>query len=297
MSNESGISIGMPVYNGGKFLQKKMDSILSQTYTNFELIISDNGSTDRTSNICLEYEKKDKRIKYFRHEKNRGITWNFNFVLEKSEKDFIIFSAVDDIISNDFLEKNLNILQSNPKVAVSISKIGTYDSIDGLDKSFKDLTKTLRQKIRPRNTVSLDGTFENKVRKYLKKSTCQVIYGLFRKNSIKQTKFESFIGNDWAVFLEVLKTGDLHIIDEIMMYEYESGTTGKGIMDSIKHYNPTMLEKIFPWYPFTKWCSCNLESRIFLRNLDFFIQVNIEGGISLIIDSVNKIANKIKGSD
>jgi glycosyltransferase involved in cell wall biosynthesis len=292
MSNNGRISIGMPIYNGEKFLERKLKSIISQTYSNFELIISDNGSSDETSNICLNYQKKDKRIKYFRHEKNQGITWNFNFVLEKSKEEFFIFSSVDDVISNNFLEKNLKVLQTNPKVSVSISKIETYNSTDMLDKSSKNLTKTLKQKIRPTNTISINGTYENKVREYLKKSTCQVIYGLFRKSSIKEIKFESFIGNDWAVFLDVLKTGDLYVIDEVMMHEYESGATGNGIINSQKYYNPKLLEKIFPWLPFTKWCWNNLESMIFIKNLDYFIQLNIEGEISLIIDTVKKIADK-----
>lgn len=297
MSDNTGISIGMPIYNGEKFLEKKLKSIISQTYSNFELIISDNGSNDKTSSICLEYQKKDDRIKYFRHEKNQGITWNFNFVLEKSKKEFFIFAAVDDIISEKFLEKNLNILQNNPKIVVSISKIESYDSINQLDKSSKDLTKKLKQKIRPTDTISINGTYEKKVREYLKKSTCQVIYGLFRKSSIKKIKFESFIGNDWAVFLDVLKTGDLYVIDETMMYEYESGTTGKGIINSQKHYNPRPMEKIFPWLPFTKWCWINLENTIFIKNLDYFIQLNIEGEISLIIDSVKKITSKLQGDN
>jgi glycosyltransferase involved in cell wall biosynthesis len=297
MSHNNGISIGMPIYNGEKFLEKKLKSIISQTYSNFELIISDNGSTDKTSSICLKYQKEDDRIKYFRHEKNRGITWNFNFVLKKSKKEFFIFSSVDDVISNNFLEKNFNVLQSNPKIAVSISKIETYNSINQLDKSSKNLTKKLKQKIRPTNTISINGTYENKVREYLKKSTCQVIYGLFRKNSIKEIKFESFIGNDWAVFLDILKTGDLYVIDEIMMYEYESGATGNGIINSQKHYNPKSIEKIFPWIPFTKWCWNNLDSIIFIKNLDYFIQLNIEGEISLIIDIIKKITNKFQGGN
>ena len=77
----SKVSIGLPVYNGERFLKVKLDSILQQTHTNFELIISDNASTDKTENICIEYKNKDNRIKYFRQEKNFGVTLNFEFVL------------------------------------------------------------------------------------------------------------------------------------------------------------------------------------------------------------------------
>jgi len=66
------VTIGLPVYNGEKFIRKNLDSLLSQSYPYFELIISDNASTDSTSSICKEYEKKDKRIRYIRQKKNMG---------------------------------------------------------------------------------------------------------------------------------------------------------------------------------------------------------------------------------
>ena len=82
--NDSGpkISIGIPVYNGEKFIRKCIESILQQTHRNFELIISDNASTDSTRKICEEYLNKDNRIIFVRQEKNMGGGWNFNFLLK-----------------------------------------------------------------------------------------------------------------------------------------------------------------------------------------------------------------------
>jgi glycosyltransferase involved in cell wall biosynthesis len=74
---KANVSIGLPVYNGGKFIRKRLESILSQTYTNFELTISDNASTDSTSEICKEFEKKDDRIKYIRQKKKYASTLEF----------------------------------------------------------------------------------------------------------------------------------------------------------------------------------------------------------------------------
>jgi glycosyltransferase involved in cell wall biosynthesis len=68
------INIGMPVYNGAEFLHRAVDSLLSQTEGNFELLISDNASTDDTEAICREYLKRDPRVRYVRHERNRGVT-------------------------------------------------------------------------------------------------------------------------------------------------------------------------------------------------------------------------------
>ena len=71
-NNKPRLSIGLPVYNGEKYLSAAIDSILNQTYTDFELIISDNNSTDKTQAICQSYAQKDNRIKYYRLNENVG---------------------------------------------------------------------------------------------------------------------------------------------------------------------------------------------------------------------------------
>ena len=76
------VSIGLPIYNGERrFMSEAIESVLAQTFTDFELIICDNASTDRTPEICQQYARRDKRIKYYRNEKNIGILVNFIFFL------------------------------------------------------------------------------------------------------------------------------------------------------------------------------------------------------------------------
>ena len=85
--NNPRVSIGMPVYNGAKFIEAALDSLLAQTFEGFELIISDNASTDRTEVICRSYAARDNRIRYYRQEKNQGAIWNFNHVFEVWEEE------------------------------------------------------------------------------------------------------------------------------------------------------------------------------------------------------------------
>lgn len=98
------VSIGLPVHNGGESLARALDSILAQTYTNFQLVISDNASTDRTAEICLEYSRRDSRIRYFRQPKNIGATANFRYVLESSTQLRFIWAAADDWWDQNRLE-------------------------------------------------------------------------------------------------------------------------------------------------------------------------------------------------
>ena len=76
------VSVGLPVFNGEMGLAMALNALLKQDYINLEIIISDNGSTDRTPEICEEFLKKDKRIKYYRSSENRGSNWNFNKVFD-----------------------------------------------------------------------------------------------------------------------------------------------------------------------------------------------------------------------
>jgi len=91
------VSIGMPVFNGGKHIRDALDSLLAQTYRNFELIISDNSSTDETEQICREYEEIDFRIRYIRQPENLGATENFQFVLARAKGEYFMWAAHDDI--------------------------------------------------------------------------------------------------------------------------------------------------------------------------------------------------------
>lgn len=104
------VSVGMPIYNGERFLKAAIESILAQTLTDFELIISDNGSTDQTQEICQAYATKDQRIRYYRSAQNFGASWNHNRVFELSTSEYFKWAACDDICKPEYLEQCVEIL-------------------------------------------------------------------------------------------------------------------------------------------------------------------------------------------
>lgn len=108
------ISIGMPVYNGAGAVQRALDSLLAQDYQNFELIISDNASTDSTWDILQEYAARDSRIKLFRNERNRGMAYNFNRVFELAQGVYFMWAAHDDRWETGFIGTCLQHLEANP---------------------------------------------------------------------------------------------------------------------------------------------------------------------------------------
>lgn len=115
------VTIGVPVYNGEKTIRQCLDSIVLQTFSDFELIIADNASDDNTESICREYELADHRIKYIRHHENMGGEYNLKYLLGKATGEYFMWAAVDDIRSLDFLEVHVSFLDNNRSYVSSTS--------------------------------------------------------------------------------------------------------------------------------------------------------------------------------
>lgn len=97
------VSIGMPAYNGEKYIREALDSLLGQTFSDFELIISDNASNDGTEEICRKYAAMDSRIHYFRQVENKGAITNFQFVLDEASCEYFMWAAYDDTWTENYL--------------------------------------------------------------------------------------------------------------------------------------------------------------------------------------------------
>lgn len=113
------LSVGLPVYNGEKYLAESLDALLGQTYTDFELIISDNASTDRTADICREYLARDARISYFRQPVNIGATPNHNWVFEQSRGELFKWASYDDLYGQDLLLRCVEALDADPGIVLA----------------------------------------------------------------------------------------------------------------------------------------------------------------------------------
>jgi glycosyltransferase involved in cell wall biosynthesis len=112
------ITIGLPVYNGERYLAAALESILAQTIQNFELVISDNASTDSTQQICKTYAAGDSRIRYYRQDENLGAAHNFNFVFSQARGKYFKWAAHDDLLAPTYLERCLIILEEDPGVVL-----------------------------------------------------------------------------------------------------------------------------------------------------------------------------------
>ena len=296
-SDKIKITIGIPVYNGEKFLAEKISSIINQDFSDFELIISDNGSTDHTKQICTKFASNDKRIRFFSHTKNMGPHWNFHFILKKARGEHFMWTAVDDKILPGFIEKNILVLETRNDVICSISQVKPYgekteylteEKIDGvLGKIKKKMIKRFTQL----KNYSTSGSYEKKIRMYLKlRGHQQAFYGIFRTNQLRKFfVFEFITGFDLATMLNALKYGDFFVLDEVLNYRYDGGISSSGLFNYIKSFKLNFLESLFLYYPLTKWCWNNLGHMIFVKNLDYIIKLNLEVIFYLLVDITRKL--------
>ncbi len=207
------VSIGLPTFNRGnaELLVRAIESLLAQSYTNFELIISDNCSADDTEKICREYAKKDDRIRYFRQEKNIGMISQFDFLFSKIEGNYFMLTSDDDWWHPDFILKLKEALDRNPKYGIAMSSIRQIHEDGSL---FNEIIYD-----GPNNLSKFSyGQVFNAVI-YKKPPAHFFICGLFRKEVIKNLFWESaprVLGGDKVLMYEASLLTHFYSIPDIL---------------------------------------------------------------------------------
>ncbi len=191
-------SIGMPVFNGGAFVADALRSILSQSFTNFELLISDNHSTDSTELICRGFAERDPRVTYFRQNRNIGVEANFQNVLSRARGDCFMWAAADDVWSPEYLEQAVSALDANPDVGFTFPPF-RLSSIS--------LRLTVRRSATPFSCIeSCDR--RNRVIGFANlhhaSHKCNLVYSLFRTHLIRAALRQQAISNDGLLSMVVL---------------------------------------------------------------------------------------------
>lgn len=121
-SREPVVSIGLPVYNGQRHLEETLESIVAQTFPDFELIISDNASTDATREICEHFAARDPRVRYYRNDVNLGAAKNYNRVFELARGKYFKWNGHDDPLAPEFLERCVAALERDDTVVLAYGR-------------------------------------------------------------------------------------------------------------------------------------------------------------------------------
>jgi glycosyltransferase involved in cell wall biosynthesis len=249
------VSIGLPVYNGEKFLTKSLHSLLSQTFTDFELIISDNASTDRTEEICRNFVTCDPRIRYYRSRCNRGASWNHNRVFRLAKGKYFKWAACDDLCATDFLEKCIQVLESNPEVVLCFTKTKVIDKNGEFFESEEPYVKLTNANVQLKlNSLKPHERFGDLIGF---PHSCYQFFGLIRSSALQSTPLLGrFAGSDRILLARLGLLGRFYEIPDYLFFlRRHSGQSIEICMKSMHLYNiwhdPSYEGKIS--FPYWRW--------------------------------------------
>ena len=208
------VGIGMPVYNGEQFIREAIESLLAQTFEDFELVIVDNHSTDRTFEICQSFASRDPRVRCIRQRQNYGLNHNFNSAFRLSSGKYFKWAAYDDVCAPEFLARCVDVLDSDPSVALAYPEMPWIDEngtrLEGRRKNF--------------DPASLQMTASNDAAERFSATMHNFWYtehldGLIRSSALAQTRLylDHFIA-DHILLSELCLYGRFHRISEPLMF-------------------------------------------------------------------------------
>jgi glycosyltransferase involved in cell wall biosynthesis len=202
------VSIGMPVYNGERFLRQALESILVQDYGNFELIISDNASTDTTGKICQSYADRDARIRYVRNETNLGASPNHKRVFEMARGEYFKWAAHDDECLPTLLSRCMSVFGEAPQSVVLVYPQSTV--IDEEGRVMEEYRVSIEAKAsRPHRRLA-------RVLRYVMLGT--PLYGVMCSGALKQTRLiDAFFSSDYVLFAELAMLGEIWELPEPLL--------------------------------------------------------------------------------
>ena len=199
------VSIGMPVYNGERYLAEAIESLLAQDYQNMEIIICDNASIDTTPQICQQFQQQDSRIQYLQNKTNIGASNNFNRTFNMARGEFFMWAAYDDLWDQTYIRKCVQKLKQHPEAIMCVTE---FEMIDEEGKIIGNGNEAIE-------TINL--SFSERLHQFFLNVGWigSIVYGLYRVEYLKRTRlFLEEYGPDVILGLEMYLLGDVVKVDE-----------------------------------------------------------------------------------
>jgi glycosyltransferase involved in cell wall biosynthesis len=209
LSATPSLTIGLPVYNGERYLALALDDLLAQEYADFHLLISDNASTDGTEEICRDYASRDSRIQIFRHEENRGGGWNYNYVFRRNQSPFFKWATHDDGHAPTYLSRCMETFETAPESVVLVYPRVALIGPDGEFRRAYDERLDLRES----SAAARLGHLVRNIR------MVNSLLGVIRAEALASTKLnQSVTGYDNLLLAELALRGQFWEVPERLFY-------------------------------------------------------------------------------
>lgn len=211
------LTIGLPVYNGDAYLAEAIESVIAQTFTDWNMIICDNASTDRTGEICRDFAARDARIRYVRNEQNIGLTRNFNKAFQLSNSELFKWVAHDDICLPTFFERCVEAIDANP-TAVLAYPLGR--AIDGSGKHLERYVWTNPQRYDQPSGAERFQALANEFDQLNRAGTQHpgiYFFGVLRSSHLAKTRLQmSHMWSDISMLAELALEGPFVEVPEVL---------------------------------------------------------------------------------
>ncbi|MBN1559411.1 glycosyltransferase family 2 protein [candidate division KSB1 bacterium] len=231
------ISIGMPVYNGERYLRQAIDSLLSQSFADFELIISDNASADKTQEICEEYANRDARINYIRQPQNMGGPRNWNYVFTCSQGDYFKWASANDVCHPEFLDGCKRVLDERDDVVLCYPRTKFIDENGQVTEEYEDVLDIQDERAKDRF-----------IRLLMTMRLNNAESGLIRAHALRKTALEGIHqGGDINLMADLILRGKFYELPEYYYYRRmspDSVTVEKSKAEIRRFNNPDSYGKI-----------------------------------------------------
>lgn len=205
------VTICIPIYNGEKYLEKTLNSLINQTYKNIEILIGDNGSVDSTEEIVKKYQESDKRISYIKNEQNLGYSGNCNKLVSISKGDYIAIFHADDIYDSQIIEKEVKALEEN------LDLVGVFTFGNMINEADEIIGEILNRKVFKKREEITKLNLKEYLSEVLEIGNFLICpTGMVRRNIYQKTEYSSTVKlvEDMDMWINLLKQGNLGIINE-----------------------------------------------------------------------------------
>lgn len=206
------VSVGIPVYNGERYLREALDSLLAQTYEDFEVLISDNASTDATEEICRAAIAHDRRVRYVRSDENRGVGFNFSRVVEDTTGRYFKWAASDDLVAPTFLERCVEVMRDSSERVVLVFPRARIIDAKGAFVRDHEAQLHLRE-AEPHQRL------RHLVRNIVMTNE---LFGLVRRPALERTRLmDTFLTADYVLLAELALEGEFWEVPEPLFFRRE----------------------------------------------------------------------------
>jgi glycosyltransferase involved in cell wall biosynthesis len=234
------VSIGLPVYNGEQYLAETIDSILAQTYENFELIISDNCSTDGSREICRRYVERDSRVRFFPNEINKGWAGNYCRVFELARGPYFRWAPADDVFAPESVAACVEVLDAHPDAVLCYPKTTLIDATGAVIEPYDDNLDLRSNSPVVRFRMAFDQI-----------GLVNVMYGLMRTEQVRQTGLiRHYPGADIIFLIELSLYGKFIEINRRLFFRrmHEKASSSMKSTPQLQAYlDPSRKERFFAY--------------------------------------------------